>query len=234
MAQINVLRAVNHNDVDVSEADIEAVGNYEHYMARRAEFLNLPIPTIQAQSAKARVVWAKLNDPQVAVEAAAREIDWVIDNINQNLDKTWQKSFLNGPIDRKDILGNVKYRVTNEKNLEEIRLEKKEALAMLVIAPYNTETIITDDFDLQNPYGKREEGQAFFNAINHANNGWGALVRKLEECGFFKEEKEPPAEKKPPPPPTTPTSVLFPTRHGGFTVGVTFAGVKDRDMMLSK
>jgi hypothetical protein len=206
MAQINVRTAQRHNLVDMTEEDItksletpetlpvkpqedpfQSVGPMQ---PGEAEFSLEEYLQLKRECAIDHITWERLNQPEYAIEGAAREIEYIINNVNQNLDKTWPKSLLNGSIDRNDLYANIKMQIPNERNPDERRILRKEGLALLVIAAYNTDTIPESNFELSSPYHKREKGQNFFNAINHANNGVDLFVRLLEDCGHFVEEEE--------------------------------------------
>ncbi len=90
--------------------------------------------------------WKKLNDPLIAVEAAAREIDWIIDRVNENLQHTWPSSLLTGPIDRRNPFGSFISRNPFETDPYERQVDAERAMTLLVCAAYNTDTIIWSDF----------------------------------------------------------------------------------------
>ena len=184
MAQINVKVAVRHGLVDVSAAEVD------RYLRSDVATANNPLWEEWYYGTIDYITWEKLNQPEYAIEAAAREIDLILQRANENLDKTWTKSLLNGPIDRDNLYANVRIQIPNERDPEERRILQKEGLALLVIAPYNTEPVISDDFDLKSPYHKRNRGESYRNGINHANNGVDLFVRLLEDCGLFKDSDE--------------------------------------------
>ena len=123
------------------------------------------------QFAMERIVWYRLNQPEHAIEAAAREASWVMDQMNRNLYRTWQRSLLRGPIDRADPYWNLITDQPYEKDPEKIRINRERALALLVIAAYNTDAIIFNDFFLDSPYYQPQKGVSFYNARTHGING---------------------------------------------------------------
>ena len=135
------------------------------------------------RSIREYLIWQKLNEPEHAIEAAAREISIQLDRMNQNLDKPWGTYFLSGPIDRTDIYASVKARHPGEKDPEKVALMKKEALAFMVTSIYNSPRLagfakpITKDL-YESDFG---EGDPYPNAINHGQ--WAAMfVETLERC----------------------------------------------------
>jgi hypothetical protein len=205
MAQINVNTAIRHNLVDVNE---EEIAKKLRSMGIDGKFTPVPGVDVQSQSSAGpsesdwfhseylelqrklaieHIVWEKLNQPELAIEAAAREIDYALKNMNRNLDKSWQQYFLSGPIDRENIYANLNIPLPREKDPEKKLLMQKQALAFLVAAAYNTETIVTSDFAVGKPYSGRDKGKSFYNAINHGNNACNHVVEALKHCGLFEE-----------------------------------------------
>lgn len=182
MAQINVHTAIKHKLVDVREEEIRAYID-QYYAPRRIPVVVSPntrgmwdILTDQEkrearQFAVERIVWYRLNQPEYAIEAAAREASWVMDQMNRNLHRTWQRSLLLGPIDRADPYRNLITDQPYEKDPEKIRINSERALALLVIAAYNTDAIIFNEFFLDSPYYQPQKGVPFYNARTHGING---------------------------------------------------------------
>jgi len=160
MAQINVKRAVDHQLVDISTREVDAAWR-ERYGLSLLDTLKWFVPSYaseQMRDAMELVAWKKLNTPEGAIEAAAREIDWIINQINANLDKPWTKSLLNGPIDRADPLAAIRTDAPDERDPEAIRINKERALALLIVAAYNSDDIITNgNWNPGNPFEQPPE-----------------------------------------------------------------------------
>jgi len=181
MAQINVLRAINHRLVDVREEDLrDFIERYYNPKTvpyaippnvRKWDLISEQEKLVARQFAMERIVWSRLNQPEYAIEAAAREAGWIMDQMNRNLGRTWQRSLMRGPIDRADPYRSLITDVANEKNPAQIRINRERALALLIIAAYNTDTIIFDDFPLDNPYVQPPKGVSYYNARTHGING---------------------------------------------------------------
>jgi len=199
IAQINVQTAIEHNLVDVTQEEMDACiarfGTVDAAIAADAVragmewvgFGSGPAP----MTARQLVVWEKLNEPKYAIEAAAREIDFALNRINSNLDKTWGSYFLEGPIDRNDIYANIKVQRPNETDPDKMRLMQKQAMALMVCASYNSPDLpLTTKPMTSNPYG------GFFDDADHYKNGvlhghWAAaFVETLERCLPLDEEED--------------------------------------------
>lgn len=213
MAQINVLTAINHKLVDVREEELRDYieRNYNPKTVpyafppnvRKWDYLSEQEKREARQFAMQRIVWHRLNQPEYAIEAAAREASWVMDQMNRNLGRTWQKRLLRGPIDRADPYRNLITDQPYEKDPEKIRINRERALALLVIAAYNTDAIIFDDFFLDNPYYQPQKGVPFYNARTHGINGMDLFaelfVRSqwLPDYGTSRPPMDGPYEPKP-------------------------------------
>jgi hypothetical protein len=142
------------------------------------------------------ITWERLNQPEYAIEGAAREINWILDNVNKNLDKTWAKSLLKGPIDRSDPYKNLKLGLESPDPLQR-RINRESGLAVLVVGPYNSDSILTADFDLESAYQyPSDEKKPYFSARTHAVNAKNFFVELLIEYGFFEENGEEGEEKE--------------------------------------
>ncbi len=188
MAQLQIERAIDHYLVDVTEEEID-----NHIQARfalnNAVDASLDHLTVAMLSETNRMrtrqylVWEKLNQDKDAVEAAAREISYQLDRMNENQDKSWGSFFLEGPIDRSDIYANIKVRAPRETDPEKIRLMQKKALALMVGGIYNTPDLAKTVKPMTaDPYsGNFDGGETFKNGVNHGH--WAALfVEALERC----------------------------------------------------
>ena len=191
IAQICVQTAIEHNLVDVSEEEmnecINRLGTVDAAIATDVVLAGLEWvdegPGPVRMTARQLVVWEKLVQPQYAIEAAAREIDFALNRINSNLDKTWGSHFLEGPIDKNDIYANVKVRQPNETDPVAIRLMQKQAMALMVTGAYNTQTLPLSTLPLTNdPYsGSFDKADNFKNAVRHGS--WAStFVETLERC----------------------------------------------------
>jgi hypothetical protein len=160
MAQISVNTAIKHGLVDVSEEEIQDYIN--HYAPTTGppnklfpDYYESASPEVKENirmHARQRITWQRLNQPEIAIEAAAREIEFILSNVNDNLDNTWAKSLLTGPIDRRgDLYKNLKP-CNNLHDPYLVSIEKEGALATLVIGPYNSGTdVLSTKFNLPNP-----------------------------------------------------------------------------------
>lgn len=203
MAQMNVKTAQKYGLVSVSEKEIQ-----DHLATIYTPSIDMGVTDQEQfrQQAIDHVVWRKLNQPEIAIDAAAHRISIIIDEANKNLDKTWPQALLTGPIDKNDPLKNVKMQVPNARKPEDILNYKKEGLALFTIAAYNTDTILSSNpkvsnFNLPSPYNKRDrakpEEKAFANAINHGNNGVDLFVQRLVKCDEKKEDPDEVSEEIP-------------------------------------
>jgi antitoxin component YwqK of YwqJK toxin-antitoxin module len=207
MAQININTAKEHGLVDVTEDDINEFLGTETLPVKPQEDPFRSVGPMQPGEAEYSleehlrsireyaidyITWERLNQPEYAIEGAAREINWILENVNKNLDKTWAKSLLKGPIDRSDPYANLKIETDERfvKTEEELQAYRECTLALLVIGPYNDESLPSSTFDLSSPYEDREEGQSYFNSINHAFNGMDLFASLLIKYGFFEEKDE--------------------------------------------
>ncbi|MCI0454867.1 MAG: hypothetical protein L0Y68_07735 [Candidatus Dadabacteria bacterium] len=131
IAQIQIDTAIFHKLVDVKEKDIEEYQNSNE----AAKKFDGTKPT--REEALNTLVGKKLSEPGIAVEAAAREIKKILDNIKACYPSPWTNNFLNGEIsltkgDPYQIYDFIKGRGLKE---------KKRNLARMVAAPYNSSGI---------------------------------------------------------------------------------------------
>jgi hypothetical protein len=164
MAQLAVTTVKEHGLLG-NEDDETSINPAMEYMGGPDDYRNYEI-------------WSRLNQPDYAIEYAAREIDWLLKEINKNMDKPWQKALLNGPIDRQDPYENVK----PAPGYLNTQVGKAITLSLLVTAAYNSPDIIRatwKGFVFPNdPWlTKIEEGGHYINAITHAQNS-----RIFAEC----------------------------------------------------
>jgi hypothetical protein len=140
MIQMQVLRAIEYQRVDVPEQDLEACAT--DTLAREPLGLN---PDQTRQYCRRYLTWERLNEPGPAVEAAARELDWILETMNANLGRPWQQRFLTGPIERGDPYGHVRAPSTGAPaavSPQADRVVREQALAVGVCTAYNAPSIM--------------------------------------------------------------------------------------------
>lgn len=181
IAQINVTTAIRHGLVDLTEEEIR-----REEMRAAAQGGGSRDPVAHRRGAIERLTWLKLTQPAIAVEAAAREISWILDRANENLGHVWPRSLLRGPIDRRDPYATVRMEDPLEIDPKKVRINKERSLALLVCAAYNTDTILGTDFSLDNPFAPVKDRQApFYNARNHGVNAYDLVAEMLATGGWF-------------------------------------------------
>jgi hypothetical protein len=141
MAQMQVLRAVEYHRVDVSAEDLDACES--DTLAREP----LGVSAGEAREYCRRyVTWERLNQPNYAVEAAARELDWILDTMNANLARPWQERFLSGPVDRDNPYAHVlplpSAAGQGSNARDAVAVAREQALAVGVCTAYNAPSIM--------------------------------------------------------------------------------------------
>jgi hypothetical protein len=181
IAQINVLTAIRHRLVDLTVDEIRR----EELRLAGASQVQLD-PAERRRYAVERLTWQKLNQPAIAVEAAAREVSLILDRANRNLDRVWARALLRGPIDRRDPYALARTEEPLETDPVKVRIDKERSLALLVCAAYNTETILEADFPLDSPFRPVMDRRApFYNARNHGVNAYDLVAGMLATAGWF-------------------------------------------------
>jgi hypothetical protein len=170
IAQIQVSTAMKHRLVDVGDA--EALQAYER------SYLKSSSDDEAAKLKKGRRFRAaeQLQVPQVAIEAAAREIEILLGKMGENLDKPWQK--LNG-FKTPGPQGDATYQYFSEGVAQRAR---EGVLAYLVAAAYNSPNIViteTGVVTIEDLEGK------FPNAVNHGSNARD-LAYELYDAKLFR------------------------------------------------
>jgi len=213
IAQMNVERAVKSGHLRdfISQDEVEKARNIEWTAPFGTKFHPF------SENPELFVGWKKLNDPAIAIEVAAREVSRILDVLSANPQGQWARWFLKGPLNRSDIYGNVKPGWGSGPNgvpLEGNRLSgweedrrkkgfldrfREEALVMAVVAAYNTDTILTNDFEhrgiWKNPDEPsmewtsefpfvRKKQHPFYNALLNAHNALGIWSDCLIDSGW--------------------------------------------------
>jgi len=128
IAQIQIDTAIFHKLVDVTEEDIQKYQNSTEAVQRFGDNKPHKNETIKIITGK------KLTEPAIAIEAAAREIRKILENIKACSSSSWTNNFLNGEIiltngDPSQIYDFIKGNSPKEKSIN---------LARMVAAPYNS------------------------------------------------------------------------------------------------
>lgn len=173
IAQINVNTAIKHNLVDYTQKEIDGL-TIPYYPDPKSKWF---------MDKKQYLIWEKLNHPPTAIEGAAREISFIFDNLNKNLGKTWASNLMAGPLDKANPYANLKPSENLPSQYQD-NIEREYALAVLVIGAYNTDTIVTKKFKLEDPYKIEKGNISFKNARNHAINS-ELLVSLLAKKKMF-------------------------------------------------
>jgi hypothetical protein len=135
MAQMQVPRAIEYHRVDIGPHELDAC--VTGALAREPA---------SADSGQAKefcqryLTWQRLNEPGPAIEAAARELDWILDTMNANLSRPWQRRFLTGPIDRARPYAQV--RPAPDAASGDAAWAREERLAVAVCTAYNAPSIL--------------------------------------------------------------------------------------------
>jgi hypothetical protein len=199
IAQINVNTAIQHGLMRgyVSDAEVRILARTGFIPINRAE------GTTDEQAARQFLTWSKLNDNEIAIEAAAREIDRILDEMSANPNGPWAKFFVAGPLDRANIYANVKpshigdeRTISGERlaalqrrmNPAELQRRRESALAIGVAAAYNTPNILTADYDHTRIWNMPPDGHPFLNARRHglqADQIWVDCLQNAAAAGFL-------------------------------------------------
>src|SRR3990172_913933 len=131
IAQIQIDTAIFHKLVDVTEEDIQKYQNSTEAVQRFGDNKPHKNETIKIITGK------KLTEPAIAIEAAAREIRKILENIKACSSSSWTNNFLNGEI----ILTNGDPSQIYEFIKGESLKEKRINLARMVAGPYNSSGI---------------------------------------------------------------------------------------------
>ena len=128
IAQIQIDTAIFHKLVDVTEEDIQKYQNSNEAVQKFGGKKSPRNETIRI------ITGEKLSEPGIAIEAAAREIRKIIENIKACSLSPWTNNFLNGEIiltngDPSQIYDFIKGNSQKEKSIN---------LARMVAAPYNS------------------------------------------------------------------------------------------------
>lgn len=189
IAQITIPTAIENKLVDLSEDEIRA--RMRQFAAGSDALVNSldggfapPNPTSWSdpedfrQEAIDHLVWEKLNQPKIAIEAAARQIVWLISRANANLDKSWPTKFLKGPIDLGDPYANI---ITDRPWQRDPKLhlrDQERMMATLITGGYNSANLMWTDVDLSN-LGYYPQ------ARKHADNATNLIAEPLFELGWY-------------------------------------------------
>lgn len=188
IAQITIPTAIDNKLVDLTEDEI---------WARQREFANetafidqsmdggfapsFSVPPDPDQFRKVAIehlVWEKLNQPEIAIDAAARQIVWLISRINANFDKSWPKIYLKGPIDLNDPYASV---ITDRPSQRDPKLamnNRERMMAKLIAGGYNSAKLVWTEVDLSNP-------GYYVDARTHAVNAAELIAEPLAELGWY-------------------------------------------------
>jgi hypothetical protein len=141
MTQMEVLRAIEYHRVDISADDLAACES--DTLAR--EPLGLSAGEAR-EYCRRYITWERLNEPRYAVEAAARELDWILDTMNANLARPWQERFLDGPLDRSNPYAHVRALPgpagQGGNSRDAVAVAREEALAVGVCTAYNAPSVM--------------------------------------------------------------------------------------------
>ena len=128
IAQIQIDTAIFHKLVDVTVEDIQKYQNSNEAVQKFGGKKPPRNETIRI------ITGGKLSEPVIAIEAAAREIRKILENIKACSSSPWTNNFLNGEIILSNGNPNQIYNFIKGESLK----EKKINLARMVAAPYNS------------------------------------------------------------------------------------------------
>jgi len=131
IAQIQIDTAIFHRLVEVSDKEIEQYKNSTEAAQRfggKKPSRNQSLRILVAQ---------KLMQPEIAIEAAAREIRNILDSITNCPNSPWRENFIHGKIELNSQNSDQIYSYVNGKTWK----EKNINLARMVAAPYNSSGI---------------------------------------------------------------------------------------------
>jgi hypothetical protein len=168
IAQIQVTTAMEENLVDVTPAEEEAA--YHEGLRRTGHDHDPqgPLNEYQRRVGRRLRVARQLQVPQVAIEAAAREVEILLNRMARNPDKPWQRQF------RFSARGAVGDAVYSDIGPPGSSAEAREGmLAMLVCGAYNSPNVI-DTGDVS----------GFRNATVHGTNAKAHAIG-LSRMGLF-------------------------------------------------
>jgi hypothetical protein len=189
IAQVQVTTAMSENLVDVTRD--EAENEYRRYLHQTGHDHepNRPLTELERRMGRRRRVGRQLQVPQVGIEAAAREIEILIDRMGANLDSPWQRRF---NFRARGANGDAIYGSVGAPNAT---VEQREGmLAMMVAGAYNSPNVI----DTGNPDG-------FRNALIHGGNAQSHAIQ-LYRLGLFRSAETPSSRAEPTSPRPTGTS----------------------------
>ncbi|HEX3036300.1 MAG TPA: hypothetical protein VHT73_14475 [Thermodesulfobacteriota bacterium] len=128
IAQIQIDTAIFHKLVDVTGEEIERYQN----SSEAAQSFGDGKPS--KEEALKILVGKKLTQPEIAIEAAAREIRKILENIRNCSNSSWEKNFLTQEIKLASLSPDQIYNSIRG----ETQREKSINLARMVAAPYNS------------------------------------------------------------------------------------------------
>ena len=181
IAQITIPTAIDNKLVDLSEDEIE---KWKERFAERHGAGALgnpagPIPrTGLLRQAIEHLVWEKLNEPTIAIEAAARQIRLLIKRINANLDKPWPRTYLTGAIDLSHPYANIVPGQAGLADPHALQREREMQMARLIVGGYNSPKLIRTSVDLSNP-------GYYARARRHADNAARLIAERLVRLGWY-------------------------------------------------
>lgn len=188
IAQITIPTAIDNKLVDLSEDEIR---KRSAELALQADMLDRTLdpgvapsftppsdPALFRQQAIEHLTWEKLNKPEIAIDAAARQIRWLIGRINANLGKSWTKIYLKGPIDLNDPYANLITDRPAQRDPKEMQIDLERMMAKLIAGGYNSANLIRTEVDLSNP-GYYEQ------ARKHADNAANLIAEPLAQLGWY-------------------------------------------------
>jgi len=218
IAQIQVTTAMAENLVDVTPAEAEAAYRQQLRRMGHEHDPHRALTEYERRAGRRLRVGRQLQVPQVAIEAAAREIEILINRMGANRNSPWQRRFT---FRASGVAGDAIYDSVGPPNTP--RAAREGMLAMMVSGAYNSPNVI----DTGNPSG-------FRNALVHGTNAQTHAIQ-LYRLGLFRTAGGAAARTTPAQPPTAArtgpaavTGMRFSgsqlTLHGGPTVA-SFAAV---------
>ena len=188
MAQMRVDRAIEFKRVDVDPRELDACVEKSLANQRSAETGASAGPSDAAATALGAtggaegtrsevaregclqyLTWQRLNEPEHAIEAAAREIDWILDSMNRFAERPWQRYFLTAPIDRTKPYDSVRpWAEAGQSGRPDSQVDqaaREESLAVAVCSAYNAPSIIMSH-TVPTSDGEKS-GSSFKNARSH-------------------------------------------------------------------
>lgn len=194
IAQIQVTTAMAENLVDVTAAEADAA--YRQHVARtrrlpdvnrllnrnsRSPDATRPLNEYERRVGRRLSIGRQLQVPQVGIEAAAREIEILINRMSNNIGSPWQRRF---NFRAHGAAGDAIYNAVGPPNASQAACEGM--LAMLVSGAYNSPHVIeTGDPD------------GFTNALIHGRNAQSHAIR-LHQLGIFRAVGAPSSWTSPP------------------------------------